>query len=98
MRQSPVDRKLLIAQKTIIAALILWLMENELKGLCQTLVEAALAIVYRLGINRLASGLIRGRLGFLGGFGFKINFILIMDFVLGVQFFVFLVLVKHYQY
>ena len=50
MRNSPVDKKLLIAQKTIIAAIALWLLDNELKGLCQTLVEAALAIVYRLGI------------------------------------------------
>ena len=60
MRQSPVDSKLLIAQKTIIAALILWLMENELKGLCQTLVEAALAIVYRLGIWVLDVWFFRG--------------------------------------
>ena len=49
MRQSPVDGKLLVAQKHIIAALAIWLIDNELKGLCQTLVEAALVIVYRLG-------------------------------------------------
>ena len=49
MRQSPVDGKLLVAQKHIIAAIAIWLIDNELKTLCQTLVEAALVIVYRLG-------------------------------------------------
>ena len=49
MRQSPVDGKLLVAQKHIIAAIAIWLIDNELKALCQTLVEAALVIVYRLG-------------------------------------------------
>ena len=49
MRQSPVDGKLLVAQKYIIAAIAIWLIDNELKTLCQTLVEAALVIVYRLG-------------------------------------------------
>ena len=49
MRQSPVDGKLLVAQKCIIAAIAIWLIDNELKTLCQTLVEAALVIVYRLG-------------------------------------------------